>query len=192
MRRFILLSLCVATVARAEFKAAYVDFQRALVEVDEGRAAKQRLQVKADARKKELEGEKTSLEKEADVFKKQEATMDDKARRAKVEGLMKRQSDLAEKVQKAQAEIADAERKEMSSILPKFEAILGEIAQREGLSMVFDRASSGLAWAPPYLDLTNELIRTYNSRKGGAPKAGDVAKPADPKPAPKPADAPTK
>ncbi|MBE2253702.1 MAG: OmpH family outer membrane protein [Myxococcus sp.] len=191
MRRFALLTLCLATVARAEFKAAYVDFQRALVEVEEGRAARQRLQVKADARKKELEGEKVSLEQEAEVFKKQEATMDDKARRTRVEGLMKRQQDLADKVQKAQVEISDAERKEMATILPKFEAILGEIAQREGLSMVFDRASSGLAWAPPYLDLTNELIRTYNARKAGAAKGADAPKAADAA-KPKAGGAPTK
>lgn len=178
MNRFVLASLLVATVAHAEFKAAFVDFQRALVEVDEGRAAKQRLQSKADAKKKELENDKVLLEKEAEVFKKQEATMDDKARRERFDGIMKKQNELAEKVQKAQYEIADLERKEMSTC--KFELILADIAQREGLSMVFDRSSSGLAWAPPYLDLTNELIRTYNSKKAPAKT-----------PAPKP-DAPTK
>lgn len=184
MNRIVLASLLVATVAHAEFKAAFVDFQRALVEVDEGRAAKQRLQSKADAKKKELENDKVLLEKEAEVFKKQEATMDDKARRERFDGIMKKQNELAEKVQKAQYEIADAERKEMSTILPKFELILADIAQREGLSMVFDRSSSGLAWAPPYLDLTNELIRTYNSSKKSPAKTPAA-------PAPKP-DAPTK
>lgn len=176
MRRFTFASLLVASVAHAEFKAAYVDFQRALVEVEEGRAARQRLQVKADARKKVLETEKESLEKDAELFQKQEATMDEKAKRVKVDGLMKRRAELAESVQKAQQEIADAERAEMSTILPKFEAILGEIAQREGLSMVFDRGSSGLAWSTPSLDLTNELIRTYNARKAKAPTKGSDAK----------------
>jgi hypothetical protein len=64
--------------------------------------------------------------------------------------------------------------------MPKFEVLLGQIAQREGLTMVFDKSSSGLAWAPPALDLTNELIRMYNAQakttpaaapKGDAPKA---------------------
>lgn len=171
MRLAVLLTLLTAVAAHAgDFKAAYVDFQRALVEVDEGRAARQRLQVKADARKKELEVEKAALEKEAELFKKQETTMEEKARREKLDSILRRQGELGEKVQKAQLEMAEAERKEMSVILPKFEQIIGEIAQRENLAMVFDRASSGLAWAPPSLDLTNELIRTYNSRKGGAPK----------------------
>lgn len=180
MNRLVLVPLLAASVAQAgDFKAAYVDFQRALVEVDEGRAAKQRLQTKADAKKKELELEKSGLEKEAELFKKQEATMDEKARREKLDSILRRQGDLAEKVQKAQYEIAEAERKEMSAILPKFEVILGEIAARENLAMVFDKTSSGLAWAPPSLDLTNELIRTYNSRKGPA-KPATPATPATP------------
>lgn len=177
MSRLVTVSLCVvATLAHAEFKAAYVDYQRAMVEIEEGRAAKQRLQTKADARKKELETEKSSFDKDSETFKKQEAAMDEKVRREKFEGLMRRQAELAEKVQKAQLEIAEAERKEMSTILPKLESIVAEIAQREGLTMVFDRGSSGLAWAPPSLDLTNELIRTYNGRKSAASKAPADAK----------------
>jgi outer membrane protein len=179
MRLISVVTLVLTSAAQAaDFKAAYVDFQRALIEVDEGRAAKTRLQAKADARKKDLEAEKVSLDKEAEAFKKQESTMDDKARREKFDVLMKRQNELTEKLQKAQMEMAEAERKEMSTILPKFELILSEISSREGLSMVFDRGSSGMAWAAPSLDLTNELIRTYNARKGAPTKS-------DAKPEPK-------
>jgi outer membrane protein len=177
MRLLLLAALTAAPLAHAEFKAAFVDFQRALLEVDEGRAAKQRLQAKADAKKKEVESEGAALEKEGEAFKKQEATMDEKARRERFDALMKKQRELSEKVQKAQAELAEAERKEMSAILPKFELILDEISRREGLAMVFDRSTSGMAWAQPSLDLTNELIRTYNARKGAAPKpAADAPK----------------
>ncbi len=175
MRTLLFLTLVTSSLAHAQYKAAFVDFQRALSEVDEAKAAKGRVQAKADVKKKELETEKVSLDKDAEAFKKQEATMDEKARRDRFDGLMKRQNDLGEKVQKAQMEIAEAEQKEMAVILPKFQLIVNEIAQREGLSMVFDRSTSGLAWAAPSLDLTNEVIRTYNSRKNPAPKA-DAAK----------------
>lgn len=171
MRTVLALTLVTASLARAEYKAAYVDYQRALLEIDEAKAAKGRVQSKADARKKELETDKAQLEKEAEAFKKQEATMDERTRRDKFDSLMKRQNELGEKVQKAQAEIAEAERKEMLVILPKFEGIVNEIALREGLSMVFDRSNSGIAWVTPSLDLTNELIRTYNSRKSSKPAA---------------------
>jgi outer membrane protein len=54
--------------------------------------------------------------------------------------------------------------------------------------MVFEKTDSGLVFAPASLDLTNELVRTYNDKfpsKGGA---GGQSKgnPALPKGAPAP------
>ena len=40
------------------------------------------------------------------------------------------------------------------------------------LAMVFEKTDSGLVYAPPSMDLTNELVRTYNEKypvKGGKP-----------------------
>ena len=45
-----------------------------------------------------------------------------------------------------------------------------DIATREGITMVFDK-SSGLVYAPASLDLTNELIRNYNSKYKAQAKA---------------------
>lgn len=168
----------VATAAQAEFKAAYVDIQRAVQEVDEGKQAKSRLQKMADEKQKAFEKEQNALKLEVEAYTKQKATMDDKVAATKEGELQKKMFDFQQRAEKLRAELADSERKELSSIFPKLETLLGQIAQREGLTMVFDRSSSGLAWAPASLDLTNELIRMYNSTyKSGAPK-GDAPKPA--------------
>jgi outer membrane protein len=100
--------------------------------------------------------------------------------------------DFQQRAQALQKELADSERKELGTIFPKLETLLGQIAQREGLTMVFDRSSSGLAWAPASLDLTNELIRMYNSTyKPGAKAPAPGTTPA-PTPTPAPAPAPQK
>ena len=67
--------------------------------------------------------------------------------------------------------------------------IIAIIAQREGFTMVFDKGNAGLVYAPPSLDVTNELVRLYNDKyKGGVAgrpvgptKKDDVAKPDAPK-----------
>ncbi|MFO0597826.1 MAG: OmpH family outer membrane protein [Myxococcaceae bacterium] len=183
----------VSGLARAsEFKAAYVDIQRAVQEVDEGKAAKARLQTMADKKQKDFEKEQAALKLELEMYQKQKATMDDKAAGAKELELQKKMVDFQQKAEKLRVEMAESERKELGTIFPKLEQLLGQIAQREGLTMVFDRSSSGLAWAPTSLDLTNELIRMYNNqyKAAGAPTAPkkDGATPA-PGPAPK-TDAP--
>lgn len=180
-------ALLMSAVAHAgDFKAAYVDIQRAVQEVDEGRAAKVRLQSMADKKQKDFEKEQNGLKAEFEMYQKQKATMDDKAAGARELELQKKLVDFQQKSEKLRAEMADSERKELSTIFPKLEALLGQIAQREGLTMVFDRSSSGLAWAPSSLDLTNELIRMYNSQY----KASVPATPKDGKPMPTPGQGP--
>jgi outer membrane protein len=184
------LTLFAAGASAADFKAAYVDLQRALGETDEGKAAMARLKAWADSKEKQVEKEKTSFQAEVDAFQKQVGTMEEKARSAKELELQKRYVELAQKAEKARAEMAEQQRKELGSVMPKMEQLLGQIAQREGLTMVFDKSSSGLAWAPASLDLTNELIRMYNAQfKATAPKAAP-GKPAAPKPDAPKSDAP--
>ena len=174
----------ISSVAHAEFKAAYVDIQRAVQEVEEGKAAKNRLQGMADVKQKAFEKEQNALKAEVEAYTKQKATMDDKVAAAKEGDLQKKMFEFQNRAQALQKELADLERKELGTIFPKLETLLGQIAQREGLTMVFDRSSSGLAWAPASLDLTNELIRMYNSTyKAGAPAPKTA--PKTPAPAPK-------
>ena len=174
----------ISTVAHAEFKAAYVDIQRAVQEVEEGKAAKLRLQGIADAKQKAFEKEQNALKAEVEAYTKQKATMDDKVAAAKETELQKKMFEFQQRAAKLRLELSDMERKELGTIFPKLETLLGQIAQREGLTMVFDRSSSGLAWAPASLDLTNELIRMYNSTyKSGGPAKTPAPAPA---PAPKP------
>ena len=181
-------SVLISTAAKAEFKAAYVDIQRAVQEVEEGKAAKSRLQGIADQKQKAFEKEQNALKAEVEAYTKQKPTMDDKVAATKEGELQKKMFDFQNRAQALQKELADLERKELGTIFPKLETLLGQIAQREGLTMVFDRSSSGLAWAPASLDLTNELIRMYNSTYKMTAKAPAPG----PTPAPAPAPAPKK
>src|SRR5215472_2958360 len=159
------VSLAFAPLARAELKLGYVDLQRALGEVEEGRAAKARLQGLIEAKEKEISKE--------------------------LEG---RVMELAQKWEKARQDMSAKERSELQAIFAKMDPIIAAIAQREGMTMVFEKNDAGLVFAPPHLDMPNELVRRYNDqhKSPGAPKA-DAAKPADaPVKNDPPSDAPRK
>ena len=181
-QRFAALAAMVVSMSTlaADFKAAYVDVQRAVQEVDEGKAAKARLQAMVGEKQKTLEKEQTALKAEKDAYDKQAATMTDVARRSREDDLQKKFMDFSQRAEKFRTDMAEQERKELGSIFPKLEAILGTIATRDGFTMVFDKSNSGLAWAPPALDLTNELIRMYNATaaKVSAAKTTDAPKAA--------------
>jgi len=59
----------------------------------------------------------------------------------------------------------------------KMRGIITSIAQKEGFTMVFD--AGGIAYAPDSLDLTAQLVRTYNEQnKVKAPSTAPAATPA--------------
>src|SRR4051812_23606852 len=80
--------------ALAELKVGYVDLQRALLEVEEGRSAKARLQSVLDLKQKELDKEQESLKKEKETLDKQASAMSEEVRVQKQTDLQKRLFDL--------------------------------------------------------------------------------------------------
>lgn len=183
MKPFVAALLLAAATAHAEFKAAFVDLQRAVVEVDEGRAAKGRVQALVESKQKDFDKEKDALQAEKAAYDKQVATMTEDARRKKEDELQKKLFDFQQRAEKSRAEVQETERKELGAIFARMEPLLAQIATRDGFTMVFDKTGSGLAYAPPSLDLTNELIRTYNDQYKGKP----ATPPAKPAPATPPA-----
>lgn len=179
------LALPVAASA-ADVKLGYVDYQRILLEVEDGKAAKARLQKWLDDQQKTIDQEQQGLRKEKELLDKQASAMSEDTRIQKATELQKKVYDLAQKWERARAEAANKERQEMEPIVGKIDQVISAIAQREGLTFVFEKRDSGIVYAPSSADLSNEVIRTYNSAKGAA-KA-----PATPAPAPAPKDAPKK
>lgn len=163
-RQLVLLSALCAFAARAEVKLGYVDLQRALQEVQEGRDAKARLKAELDKAKSELATEERKLTEERAVLEKQAAMMSEEVRTTRMTDWQKRLLESSQKAQKTQATLAEKERAEMKKIFDKMDPIISAIAQRDGLSVVLEKTDSGLVYALPTLDLTNELVRTYNEK----------------------------
>ncbi|HET9037084.1 MAG TPA: OmpH family outer membrane protein [Myxococcaceae bacterium] len=169
------IPLSFSAVAHAQAgKIGYVNFQKALAELDEAKAARARLETLKEQKQKDLDKAQDALKKDKDTFDKQASTMTEQARNEKAEGLQKRFIDLQQNFEKGRAELAQKENEEFQPIVGKMRTIITSIAQKEGFQMVFD--AGGIAYAPDSLDLTPQLVRTYNEQNkvktpSTAPKA---------------------
>jgi outer membrane protein len=191
-RSLLLISLVTATTAFADLKLGYVDLQRALMEVGEGQQAKAKLKAEIDKKKGEFETEQKKLREDGMVLDRQASAMSEEVRVEKMKQLQGRLMQITEKGQKLQVEFVEKERTELKKIFDRMDPIVAEIAKREGLAMVFEKTDSGLVYAPASMDVTNELVRTYNEKfpvKGRKPAAPASTTPPA---APAPKDAPTK
>jgi outer membrane protein len=166
----IAVGLLPPVMARAELKVAYVDLQRALDEVDEGKAAAARLKKEFEQKQKMLDEKRTELEKLSADLDKQAAVMTEQARKERQGELEKKGLALQSLFVQLRKELSDREIEAMRPIRDKMLAIVKEIANQEGVSLVLQ--AGALVYAEPSLDITNELVRKYNARhKGGGKKA---------------------
>lgn len=188
-RRFVLLGILVCFgAARAasaeEVKLGYVDLQRALNETEEGRKAKSALKKVFDQKQKELD-------EQQEDFKKAKEDLDKKRTLLPAETVRQKEQELATKFEKVQQsymrhqqDLAKKEGEATQKIFERMHRIILKIASAENFSMVFDKTQAGVVFAKPHLDLTNEVIRRYNSGEG-ADKGGSAGSAKGPAAAPK-------
>jgi outer membrane protein len=156
-----------------EVKIGYVDMQRALNETEDGRKAKAQLKKVFDQKQKELDEQQEELKKAIeDLDKKRTLLPADKVREKETE-LQGRMQKVQQTYLRHQQDLSGKEQEATAKIFERMNKIIGKIAVTENFSMVFDR--QGVIFAKPHLDLTNELIRRYNSGEGSDGKGGPAA-----------------
>jgi outer membrane protein len=182
MRR-LMLSLALALAARASFaqnvKIGYVDVQRAVQEVEEGKQARARLKAELDQKRANLDQKRANLEKMKADYDKQAPVLSEDAKRKKQEDLQKAYIEAQNEAGQMQEELSGKEQEAMQNISKRLLAVVAEISDKENFSFVLDKAA--LLYAPAASDVTNEVVRRYNERYGGAPAAGKTPDKKPPK-----------
>jgi outer membrane protein len=171
---FMLASSPVAALAE-DVKLGYVDLQRALNETEDGRKAKANLKKVFDQKQKELDEQQEELKKAIeDLDKKRTLMPADKVREKEAE-LQGRMQKVQQTYLRHQQDLSAKEQEATAKIFERMNRIISKIAMAENFTMIFDKTQSAVLYAKPHLELTNELIRRYNSGEGvdkSAPTAG--------------------
>lgn len=162
-------------IARAEeLKVGYVDVQRALTETSEGQSAKKKLKSMFESKQKELDERQEELKKLKTDLDKQRTLLKPDVVSQRERDLQQKFMQLQEVYVRLQKELSEKEASMMKPILEKMNGVIGKLAQAESFSLILEKGQSSILWARPHLDLTNEVIRRYNSGGGG----GGSEKPA--------------
>lgn len=165
--------LAPGLAAAADLKIGYVDLQRAVSEVEEGKAARAQLKREFDEKQKKLDAKEAELKRLQAEFEKQAVVLSEAAKRDKAAELERKFGEAQALLRQLQQELGGRERELMGSLFDKMGQIVKEIAEAEGFTFVLEKNQSGIMYAPSSLDVTNEVVRKYNARfaKKGAPAA---------------------
>ena len=166
--RFVLAAALLLSTSAAyaeEFKLGFVDMQRALNETEDGRKAKAALKKVFDQKQKELDEQQAVLKKDIeDLDKKRTLLPADQVREKEAE-LQQRMQKVQQTYLRHQQDLSGKEQEATAKIYERMNKIIQKIATTENFSMIVDK--SALVFAKPHLDLTNDVIRRYNSGEGG-------------------------
>ncbi len=182
-----LLGLSRTVLAAEEVKLGYVDLQRALLETEDGRKAKAGLKKIFDQKQKELDEQQEDLKKKAEDLEKKRTLLPANTVKEKEAELQQNLQKVQQTYVRHQQDLQAKEQEVTGKIFERMQRIIAKIATSENFTMVFDKNQSAVLFARPHLDLTNELIRRYNSGEGAdgpaaaAPAKGAAAAPAKPK-----------
>jgi outer membrane protein len=160
-----LILATVASAASAEIRLAYVDIQRALNECAAGRKAKdefrakvQRLEHRLRKQQEEVKALKDEIDTKGLLMKPDERRNLEEEYNRKLRDFERSYNDSKQDLQHEDSEIT-------GRIVRELAVVVGQIGQRDGYTMVMEK--SGLLWAAPGVDITDQVIRIFDEKNGG-------------------------
>ncbi len=156
-----LLFLVVALPAQA-ITVAIVDFERAVNETTEGKAAQTRLDTMYSSRKAEIDKMRADFEKQAEDFQARALILSDSARADAEKELIRKQQAFEMKYMQYQQEMQQTYLTLLSDLDEKMRALTERIAKEKSYDLVVDKAASVYAGGQ-VIDMTPDLISRYNA-----------------------------
>ncbi len=161
----VVLSLPAAAV-RADIKIGYVDVQRALNEVEDGRDAKAKLKKEFDDKQRMLDEKQEELRVIKEDIDKQSGLLTPEAKQEKLNDLQKKMLELQQMYMNMQKDLQEREGQVTKGIFERMNRVLNQIAEEENYGLILERNESSILYARGHMDLTNEVIRKYNDLLG--------------------------
>ena len=150
-------------------KIGYVVLQRIANESAEGKGATAKIQALQQKKAAELQEKNKTLQGLDEKLKKEGSVMSATAQADMQKQMERLQTEIQRFTQDAQQEIQELQQQLQGAFEQRMTPILGQVGQEKGLHFIFNAPDSGIVWADPGLDITNEVIKRLD--------AGAAAKP---------------
>ena len=177
MRRIVLPVLVLALVVSAaavaqeapKLTVAVIDVQQVVNESAAGKETMTRLRKLQDDKVAEGRKKADDLEGLRKQLATQRATLTD-TRVAELEKQIEdRQVELQRFSDDTKQYLADAQRRELDALEKQIMPIINEIGREQKIQMIFNKFQSGLVYADDAVDITEQVVRRFNTRITAAP-----------------------
>lgn len=152
-----------SSISNAQIKIGFVDLQKALVSIEEGKKAKAKLEKIVKDKQKEFDRMQEEIKSLKEELEEKASIMKDELKRQKLQDYQKKLFELQEYYLNNQKEIMAKEAELTKPIFDKMQKIIKEIAEKEGWTFILERAA--VIYGKDANDITGTLIKIYDSKK---------------------------
>jgi outer membrane protein len=145
-------------------KLGYLNLQQAILETNEGKAAREVIDREAKKRHEGLAKQEKDIRQMSEDFQSQAAVLTESAKVEKQRELQKRYEDFQQARMSFENEFREREQKETGKILEKLIAVLEDYSKKNGIDMVFEQGTGALLYAAKIQDITTEVVFEYNKK----------------------------
>ena len=144
-------------------KIGYIDVQRVLARSAAGVAAREQLEKERAGIQKDMDGRRQELEKLRDEIEKKGALMTADARREKQEQFERKRRDAARAADDYQKELEKKEGQLLQKVLQEVGGVIEKVGKEKNYYMIVEKRNAGVLYASTDADLTDEVIRAYDT-----------------------------
>lgn len=177
--------LISAPMVRAQLsKVVVVDFEKAVVESNEGKKASEKFNATLQSKQGEIEKKQKDIEDQQKKLQNGARTLSEQAKADIQKDIDRRTTELQRSNEDAQKELQTARDELLRPIADLATQVLNAMADQENYTLVIDISNpdSNVVWKNPKNDITDELIKRINAAT--AANAGKTEAPKTPAPAP--------
>ena len=161
----VVVVMLVATAGMAQSNIAVIDIQRVVTDSDAGKEALGNLQKLQDSKIAQGRAIQENMDALREQLSKQRFTLTE----AKVAELSKQIEDKGIEMQRfqddAQRELDEARRTALGGLEERILPVIDEVGRERNMTLIFNKFQSGLVYADEGVDITDEVIRRFNTRQ---------------------------
>jgi outer membrane protein len=180
--------------AAAPVRIAVIDVERLVRDSALGKEAFNRVKKVSDDKKSEADRLQKDLRDLEQKLADQGQALSDEKREQLQKQYQEKAIDFKSFQEKASRDLDQAQKKELADLERRVFPVISQLGKERGYTLIFNKFQSGLVFADETADITEDVLKRFNTTVAvPAPAAASKAPAAVPAPAPaKPAVAPTK
>lgn len=158
-------------------KMAFVDMQAAILQTEEGKAARAKIEKEASAKRQELMTQQADLKKLDEEFQAQQSILTADVKQTKQKEFQEKFQTFRNAQMQFEQDMRQKEVQETQKIFQKTSLIIQDISQKKLYDLVFEKGSGTLLYASKIDDITQDVVNEYNKKYKSTTSGATATKP---------------